>query len=149
MRRSKYETHVRPYLSDIRAWYENFSETQIATKKLGISERAWWNYKKEHPELREALREGKQALAADLKSALKKRAKGYYYTEKRSYVKDEGGKKTKYTETVEKYMAPDTAAIHLLLKNLDPEWRNDDQTTLDLKRKQMELTERKLDQGEW
>ena len=148
-RKGKYETHVLPHLSDIRAWYEDFSEAQIATKMLKVSVASWGRYKAKHPELREALKEGKQALAADLKAALKKRARGYYYTERRSYAKDEGGKKTKYTETVEKYMAPDTAAIHLLLKNLDPEWRNDDQTTIDLKRKQTELTERKLDQGEW
>lgn len=148
-RKSQYEAKVQPYLSDIQEWYGDLDEYQIATVKLGVPIRSWERYKNEHPELREALRKGKQGLVSELKMTLKKKAKGFYYTEKKKYTKDEDGKKTKYTEEVEKYAQPDTGAIHLLLKNLDPEWKNDDQTTIDMKKKQLELTERKVDQNEW
>ena len=148
-RRSRYETHVKPYLHDIQTWYEDLDERQIATQKLGIAISTWEKYKTEHPELREALKKGKQNLISELKASLKKKAKGYYYKEKRSYVKDEGGKKTKILEETEKYAQPDTGAIHLLLKNLDPEWKNDDQATIDMKKKQLDLTERKIEQNEW
>lgn len=147
-RRNKYETHVRPYLNDIQEWYGDLDEKQIV-EKLGVSSSAWAEYKNKYPELREALRKGRQDLILELKATLKKKAKGFYYTETKKYTKDEGGKKTKYTEQTEKYAPPDVGAIHLLLKNLDPEWKNDDQTTIDMKKKQLELTERKIDQNEW
>ena len=44
---------------------------------------------------------------------------------------------------------PDTGAIHLLLKNIDPNWRNDDATTLELKKRQTEIAEKKADAAEW
>lgn len=148
-RKGRYETHVQPHLQDIQAWYEELDEKQIATQKLGIAISTWEKYKTEHPELREALRKGKENLISELKTSLKKKAKGYYYTEKRKYAKTEGRKKTTIVEETEKYVQPDTGAIHLLLKNLDPTWRNDDQQTMELKKKQLELTERKLEQNEW
>jgi len=97
----------------------------------------------------DALRQGKEDLIVSLKETLIKKAMGYHYTETKTTIRDENGKKVKVIEKNEKYAQPDTGAIHLLLKNLDKEWRNDDQTTIDLKRKQVELTEKKIEQNEW
>ena len=52
-------------------------------------------------------------------------------------------------ETYKKYAQPDTGAAHLLLKNLDPNWHNDDAETLDIKKKQVELQKQKLEQDNW
>ena len=147
-RKGRYDTHVKPYLNDISAWYQDMEEGRIA-KKLGIAISTWEKYKSENPELREALRKGKQDLICDLRDTLKKKAKGYSYTETKTVDKTENGKHTTIKETYTKYAQPDTGAIHLLLKNLDPEWKNDDQQTIDLKKKQLELTEKKIDQNEW
>ena len=49
-RKGRYETHVLPYLNEIKAWYEDLDEKTIATKKLGIAISTWEKYKQEHPD---------------------------------------------------------------------------------------------------
>lgn len=148
-RKNKYETHVKPYLQQISEWYEELDERQIASEKLGIAVSTFENYKKKYPELREALKKGKQNLIGELKTTLKKKAKGFYYEETKTSIREENGKSVKVIEKYKKYAQPDTGAIHLLLKNLDESWRNDDKETMELKKKQLELAERKIEQNEW
>lgn len=144
-RKNKYDTNVKPFLSQIPRWFETLTEGQIA-KKLGVSTSAFEKYKREYPELVEMLSQGKEILISELKDTLRKKAKGFYYTEtKRTYIEDENGELigTIRIEQSEKYMGPDTGAIHLLLKNLDEKWRNDDKTTIELKREKLELEKSK------
>lgn len=148
-RKSRYETHVKPYLNQIQEWYEDLDERQIAVDKLGIAVSTWEKYKRENPELRDVLKRGKQQLVSELKTSLKKKAKGFYYEETKTCIRELGGKQVKTIEKYKKYAQPDTGALHLLLKNLDDNWHNDDKATLDLKQKQLELTERKIEQSEW
>lgn len=147
-RKNKYETHVKPYLNQIQEWYEDLDERQIADQ-LGIAVSTWEKYKKQYPELRDVLKKGKQHLVSELKTSLKKKAKGFYYEETKTCIREVGGKQVKVIEKYKKYAQPDTGALHLLLKNLDENWHNDDQVTIDIKKKQLELTERKVDQNEW
>lgn len=150
-RKNKYESNVKPYLSEIPKWYETMTEGQIA-QKLGVSVASFENYKIKYPELVACLNKGKEILADDLKDSLRKKAKGFYYTEtKRTFITDANGKQigTVKVETTEKYAAPDTGAIHLLLKNLDEAWRNDDKETMDLKRRKIELDEQKAANDSW
>jgi hypothetical protein len=121
------------------------SERQIASK-LGVSHQSFINYKKQYPELAEAVVKGQQDLRDELYDTLKRKAKGYSYIETKIIEDDKNGKRI---ETYEKYAQPDTGAIHLLLKNIDPDWHNDDKPTLDLKRKAQELEEKKLEMREW
>ena len=137
-RKSRYETHVKPFLADISEWYELLTEEQIA-KKLGVSVASFENYKRQYSELRECLKSGREHLIEELKITLKKKAKGFHYTETKKYIKQEGDKKVQIVETYERYAQPDTGAIHLLLKNLDETWRNDDKATIDIKREKLEL----------
>lgn len=147
-RKNKYQTHVQPYLKDIKEWYETLNEGQIA-KKLGIAVSSFENYKNQYPELKEALSEGREHLIEELKSSLKKKAKGYYYEETKTSIRQENGKEVKVIEKYKKYAQPDTGAIHLLLKNLDAEWRNDDKQTLDMKREKLELDKQKAEDESW
>lgn len=147
-RKNKYETHVKPYLNQIQEWYEDLDERQIADQ-LGIAVSTWEKYKNKYPELREALKKGKQHLVRELKTSLKKKAKGFYYEETKTCIREVGGKQVKVIEKYKKYAQPDTGALHLLLKNLDENWHNDDQVTIDIKKKQLKLTERKVDQNDW
>ena len=147
-RASKYETYVKPHLEDIRKWVLDLNEKQIA-EKLGITQASLENYKKKFPELAEVLIKGRQDLVLDLKDSLRKKARGFYYTETKTTIKDENGKKTKYIEKHEKYAQPDTGAIHLLLKNLDEEWHNDDAFQMEMKRLQAELDRDRLEAQKW
>ena len=147
-RKNKYETHVQPFLNDIAEWYELLTEQQIA-KKLGVSVASFENYKNQYPELRDCLKNGKEHLIEELKSSLKKKAKGYFYEETKTYVKEEKGQTVKIIEKYKRYAQPDTGAIHLLLKNLDETWRNDDQVTVDMKREKLDLDKQKAEAENW
>lgn len=147
-RKNKYETHVKPFLNEIKDWYKEMTEEQIA-KRLGISIASFWNYKREYKELQKALIEAKRDYSEELKSALKKRAKGYEYEEEKITIKDDNGKPVKIIERYKKYSHADVGAIHLLLKNIDKTWHNDDTISIKLKEKQLELQERKIENDEW
>lgn len=147
-RRNKYETHVKPNFEKIKKWYLTKTETQIANK-LGVTIQSWIKYKNQYPELRACLQESKDDLVDELKGILKKKAQGYYYTETTKTVIEEDGNKIKKMEERQRYAQPDTGAIHLLLKNLDDEWHNDDKQTMDIKKKQTEIMQQKADQSEW
>lgn len=147
-RSNKYLTNVQPRLKEISEMYQFATETQIA-KMLGISPRSFENYKKKYPELKEALNAGKQALIVELKSALKKKALGFEYKEQKRQITEVDGERRVVIEEYTRYAQPDTGAIHLLLKNLDPEWRNDDKTTVDLKREKLRMEQEKADNNNW
>lgn len=147
-RKNKYETHVKPYFEKIKKWYLTKTETQIA-QKLGITVQSWIKYKNQYPELRELLQDSKDDLVDELKGILKKKAQGFYYTETTKTVIKEDGKEIKKIEERQRYAQPDTGAIHLLLKNLDNEWHNDDRQTYELKKKQIDIMQQKADQTEW
>lgn len=147
-RKNKYEANVKPRLSEVPKWYETLTEAQIA-KKLGVSVASFENYKLQYPELREALKSGKEVLIDELKDTLKMKAKGFHYKETKKTIRNDNGKKVQVVEEYERYSPPDTGAIHLLLKNIDDSWRNDDKATLDLKREKMELEKQKAEDESW
>lgn len=147
-RKSGYDGLVKPFLDDIKEWMKTYSEGQIA-RKLGVSPHTFVRYKKTHKELEEAVQEGMKSLKEELKTSLKKRALGYYYEESEVKTTTTGDKVETVEKTVRRYAHPDIGAIHLLLKNLDPEWHNDDIITLRNKEKQLELDERRVKNNEF
>jgi len=148
-RKSRYETHVKPYLNQIQEWYEDLDERQIAVDKLGIAVSTWEKYKKEYPELRDVLKRGKQQLVSELKTSLKKKAKGFYYEETKTCIREVDGKQVKTIEKYKKYAQPDTGALHLLLKNLDESWHNDDTETINMKKEQLKIAREKMESENW
>lgn len=147
-RKDRYETYVAPKLKDISKWITTLTEGQIA-KKLGIAPCTFQKYKNEHPELQQALIDGCETLKEELKDSLRKKAKGFYYTETKTTIRKEGKLEIRTVEKYEKYAAPDTGAIHLLLKNIDPTWKNDDERTYELKKRQIEAAEKKAEESGW
>ena len=144
-----YETNVEPYLDQIPEWYKTMTVRQIATK-LGVSKTTLYNYAKKHPELQTVLDGSKDSLVDDLKNAIKRRALGYDYEETTTRVTiSEKNSEEIVTTTVKKHMPPDLGSIHLLLKNLDPDWHDADQKTIQLKEKELEIKERKAEAAEW
>lgn len=144
-RKTKYFTHVEPYLNDIKSWTESMTEEQIA-KRLGVGYRNFCEYKRKYPQLEQAIKKGRSNLVEDLRSVLIKKAKGFSYEEKKIITDSQG-----YTrkETVQKYAQPDVAAINLLLKNYDKKnWSNDPQA-MEIRKKELELRERQVEANEW
>lgn len=146
---NRYETHVQPKLDEIRKWICTLNEGQIATK-LGIASSTFRKYKHMYPELQKALADGTEQLKIELKDSLRTKAKGFYYTEEKVIEKIEDGVVVaKTVEKYKKYAPPDTGAIHLLLKNIDATWKNDDDRTYDLKKRQVEVAEKKAEDAGW
>ena len=147
-RRNKYETNIKPHLEEIKGLVRVMNEADIASK-FGVAISSWENYKKKYPEFQEVLLGGREILIEELRETMKMKARGYHYTETKIKTRiTEDGEEVTYREEYTKYAQPDTGAIHLLLKNLDKSWRNDDQETMDLKREQLEL-KKKQAESEW
>ena len=147
-RKSGYDGLVKPFLDDIKEWMKTYSEGQIA-RKLGVSPHTFVRYKKLHKELEEAVQEGMKSLKEELKASIKKRALGYYYEESEVKTTTTGDKVETVEKVTRRYCHPDVGAIHLLLKNLDEDWHNDDYVTLKQKAKQLELDERRVKNNEF
>lgn len=147
-RKNLYETLVQPKLKEIPEMVGTMTEEQIA-KKLGISRRSLEKYKQQHEELRTALLKGREDLVIELKETLKRKAQGFHYKETKTTIRKDGDKTIRVIEEFEKYAPPDTGAIHLLLKNLDETWRNDDRETMDLKRQRLEMEKEKSEANNW
>lgn len=144
-RKSKYLTHVKPYLHDIQQWCNTLTEEQIC-KRLGVGKTAWNDYKREYAELADALKNGRQDLVTELKGVLIKRAKGFQYQETKKIEDSEGYVRT---ETVTKSALPDVAALHLLLKNYDHDnWSNNPQE-LEIRKREIELREKQAEANDW
>lgn len=164
----KYDTYVKPYLPIISEWCRTMTEQQIA-EKLGIGYSTWNQYKVDYPEVKEAIKRGRQNLVAELKSSLIKKANGYEYTETKEVTERVKWPPDMYaalidagftpeqiaysrvvkTEVAHKKMSPDVAAINLALKNYDREnWANDPQM-IELRKKELELKEKQIEENSW
>lgn len=144
-----YAEKIEPYLDQITEWYKTMSVRQIAVK-LGVSKTTLYKYATDRPELQAALDAGKNNLVEDLHCAIKRRALGYEYEE--TTVKETDSDKNGYekvTTTVKKHLPPDLGSIHLLLKNLDPDWHNDDKTTIKHRERELEIKEKRADAELW
>ena len=95
---------------------------------MGISAATLYNWKREHLEILEALKKGKEVVDKMVENALLKRALGYSYKEttRELFVdKATGIEELKVTKVVEKEVIPDTTAQIFWLKNRKPEeWRD-------------------------
>ena len=144
-RPNKYESNVKPKLAEIEKMCLTMTEKQIALS-LGVNPSTWCEYKCKYPELNEAIKKGREGLIIELRSTLIRKAKGFTYSEKKT-IKENN--KVVREEIYEKASLPDVAALNLLLKNYDKEnWANDPQA-LKLREKELELQEKKIEQGEW
>lgn len=157
-KQSKYDTMVQPHLEEISKMAETMTDEQIA-RSLGVGKSSFSTYKKQHIELLDALKKGRQNLVSDLRSSLIMKAKGFTKrTTKAMKCKtvdydQKTGKRLQEREEVveyvqEDYYPPDTAALNLALKNYDKTWRNDP-AEYELKKQNLKLQEKKLEKDMW
>lgn len=139
-RKERYASYVKPHLQQIPEWMQTMTEEQIA-KRLGVSTSTWHEYKNKYLELAEAVKQGRQDLISDVKSALIMRAKGFEYEEKKQYTQEsESGIKI-YTEITTKRALPDVGACNSILQNLDNDWYRDRATHM-LRQQELALRKR-------
>lgn len=125
-RKSKYDTHVKPYLDEIQGWaMSGLTDEQIADN-LSIAVCTLYEYKKKYPEFADALKKGKDIADAQVVNALYKTATGFvYYEETTNAVGD--------VVSVQKYAKPNTTAQIFWLKNRQPDrWRDKTEVKADI-----------------
>lgn len=138
---------VKEKLMLIEKWCrDGLSERQICTN-LGIGHSAFNVYKKQYPELTDALKKAREVIITELENALIKRALGQTYEETKVSIRDVGGKQVKFTEKTTKYLPPDVAAIYILLKNKDRGNWSDNPIKMELERQMFEHRKR-LDEAQ-
>lgn len=127
--KGKYQEWLTPEgLLKLEAWARNgLTDEQIASN-CGITAATLYVWKKDHAEISEALKRGKEVVDVEVENALLKRALGYTFTETTSELVD--GVMT-VTKKVEKEVSPDTTAQIFWLKNRKPaDWRDKRETEL-------------------
>lgn len=116
---------------------------------FGVGRSTFYDYMNAYPDISDAIKKGKAILVTDVKSALTKRALGYDFEETTTIIRQEKGKQYQSIEKKMKHQPPDVGACHLLLKNLDEDWHNDDISTIKMKKKELELKEKKTEADTW
>lgn len=125
---------IHEYLTEdgllrIEGWArDGLSNDQIAKEKIGINVSTFYDWKKNHPEIEQALKKGQAPVDTIVENALYRRATGYKTIERRKIKLPDG---TARVEVIEKEVPPDTTAGIFWLANRKPNsW----------KRKQVEET---------
>ena len=132
----------------LQGWARNgLTDEQIA-HNCGVNRDTLSTWKKTHPDISDALKEGKEVVDLLVENALLKRALGYTYEEKtyeRKQITEEGDTGMVLTKTVTKEVIPDTTAQIFWLKNRKKaEWR-DNAERLEMEREKLELAKRLTD----
>ena len=134
MATNKYLTNIKPKLGLITQWARRDYEEQYMYKTLKVSKSSWCKYKKDYPELTEALSIGKDHINALVENQVVNNSLGFTYTEQvvtsKKEVLYENGKRVK--ETVEpvikdllKFKPSDPNSAKYFLNNRDPEnWKD-------------------------
>lgn len=147
-RKSKYESNVKPYLSQIEMWKKTGATDEQIAKQLDIHIDTFCEYKKKYSEFSEVLKKGKDVFVAELKNSLAslcfKHKLEKKIIRKRQTV---DGETVTHTEIVQIDVDPSPVAINMMLKNVDRDgkWSDNPQgmslreQELELKRLEMEL----------
>ena len=120
----------------IEGWArDGLTDKQIA-QNIGINEATLCRWKKEHLQIMQVLKKGKEVVDRQVENALHKNATGFYYDEE--VVTNAGD-----VVTVKKYSKPNVTAGIFWIKNRNPEkWRD---------KQEIEQTNRTIEVrvGEW
>jgi len=154
MAKSKYDTHVKPRLDEIRQWVEDGATDTEMIKALEVSRPAFYKYIKQHEELDQIIKEGRTAKVKELKAVLFKKALGGQRVSKEEYELDKG---TGEMVLVKQIIANDPAnltAIMILLKHWDKnedgtcKWSNEP-AAIEIKQKELELKREIAEENNW
>lgn len=105
---------------------DGLSDEQLA-EKMGVGTSTFYRWKKEHREIWEALKEGKDVADRHVENALYKRACGFEHEEVTTERDEINGKMI--TKRVTKFYPPDPTSMIFWLKNRKPdEWRDKRET---------------------
>ena len=116
----------------------DYSSNKRSVEELAYMEKLWESY-----ELTLGTAEKYLVELSSMSEATKR------ISELKSEKKKLGDVNINSIEEYEQVYPPDVAAIHLLLKNLDSEWHNDDERILKIKEEQVKIQKEKAENSAW
>lgn len=132
MNKSKYDENVKPKLFLIEAWARDGIQQKEMAKKLGVPYSSFCEYIKVHPQLKSALKIGREEKDVCLENSAFKSALGY----KTKQIKKEAvwnpkdqAFEMRVSEEVTKEMPANPAMLKFLMINRMPEKYKDKQVT--------------------
>lgn len=139
-RKSKYETHVKPYFAEIKQALERGVEEKTIAEKLGVSVSSWCEYKNKYSEFAEVFKsKDMSAVIESLDGALMKLALGGTYEDTKIYETiDADGKTKKHKEIIKHQQPPNVTAIFGAYNRFDPTYKKD-RAYFELKKTELKL----------
>ena len=130
-------------LTLLRAWKRNGETDEAIASKCGIVPSTFYEWKKRHGEIAEALTRGREIVDTEVENAVLKRARGYRYTEVTRELKTNpatGESEMMITKSVVKEVAPDVAAQKFWLTNRGRgTWKSDPKEETDASKEAVEV----------
>lgn len=124
MPKSRYETHVAPFLDRIKIWVAKGATVKEIAGKLNTTEKSLYAWKHDHSDLREALEAPRGDVDDSVECALYKRCVGYDYEEvTRWQTIGRGGELIWLEKRTTKHLPPDPNSIQFWLTNRRKEWK--------------------------
>lgn len=131
----------------LRGWARNGLTDKEIAHNCGVTTTTLYNWKANHVEIFEALKEGKEVVDLLVENALLKRALGYTYEEKayeRKQINEEGDMDMVLARTVTKEVLPDVTAQIFWLKNRKRDsWRDNER--IEIERERLELEKKRVE----
>lgn len=149
-RQSKYKEYVEPYLEDIGKWVSAGATVEEVADALDVNARTLTDYRKKYPALDSCFTRGRVAVVCNIKAALLKKALGFNYEEKRqSITNSKAGEKKVHTEIYTRYCPPSETAAAMMLRNIDPTYRDQDNAVVKLRQQEAELRKKIAEADKW
>lgn len=128
-RKSKYFSHIEPNLKKIKKLRQEGYYIEQIPGVFGVGLSTFYDYISKHPELGEALKEGKEDLIEELEDTMFRLALGKTKVNKskKTFVRNArtGKMELDKEETSEDHLAPNATMLIFSLKNLAPDkWRD-------------------------
>lgn len=110
----------------VQGWARDGLNDEQLAQNMGIAIRTFYEWQNRFPQLRQAIKKGKDPVDVEVENALLKRALGYEYEETITEIEEvDEGRQKKHVRRVKKHMPPDVGAIVFWLKNRKPgKWRD-------------------------
>lgn len=139
-RKSKIDI-VRENIEQIKQWKRQGATDEQIFKQLGISKACWYKYLADNKDLKDALKTSVEYFAMNLRGELARQAMKHTLETKKTYIKKDlvTGHNVQYQEITTKEVDGNIGAIHLLLKNIDPEHWKENWDSYEFKKQELEL----------
>lgn len=139
-RPNAYKEIIEPRKDEIISWVKAGATNKEVAEALGISYATFMDHCSKNSDFSDSLKQARLSGVPAVKLALYKRALGFEYEEKKTYIKkDEDGNESRYTEITKKQALPDVGAIQTFLRNNTEDFRDRDKATYSFKEMELEL----------